>query len=61
MCHHTRCIALCLQSRPNIFDLRIVTPDNLYERVVEVDEALVLPLGTEPNARNGAAAADNPK
>jgi N-methylhydantoinase A/oxoprolinase/acetone carboxylase beta subunit len=57
----TLLIASCLQSRPNIFDLRIATPDNLYERVVEVEEAVMLPLGTEANARNGAAAADNPK
>ena len=30
------------QTRPRIFDLRIDKPDNLYERVVEVDERLVL-------------------
>ncbi|RUS91769.1 hypothetical protein EGW08_000477 [Elysia chlorotica] len=30
------------QSRPNIFDLEIVSPDHLYECVVEVEERLVL-------------------
>uniref|UniRef100_A0A0B6ZGC5 5-oxoprolinase n=2 Tax=Arion vulgaris TaxID=1028688 RepID=A0A0B6ZGC5_9EUPU len=30
------------QSRPNIFDLEIVSPDNLYEKVVEVEERVVL-------------------
>lgn len=47
------------QSRPNIFDLQIRTPDNLYERVVEVQEQVMLPLGSEPGPRNGAAAAAN--
>ncbi len=37
------------QSRPNIFDLEIRTPDMLYERVVEVDELVVLPLGDSPS------------
>ncbi|XP_071092367.1 LOW QUALITY PROTEIN: 5-oxoprolinase-like [Haliotis cracherodii] len=30
------------QSRPHIFDLKIVMPDKLYEEVVEVEERLVL-------------------
>ncbi|CAL1530679.1 unnamed protein product [Lymnaea stagnalis] len=30
------------QARPNIFDLEIVCPENLYEEVVEVDERCVL-------------------
>ncbi|KAK3803740.1 hypothetical protein RRG08_029668 [Elysia crispata] len=30
------------QSRPNIFDLEIVSPEHLYEDVVEVEERLVL-------------------
>jgi hypothetical protein len=41
------------QSRPDIFDLRITSPDALYEAVVEVDEAVMLPLGSEPSPRNG--------
>jgi hypothetical protein len=28
-------------------------PDNLYEMVVEVQEQVILPLSTEPSARNG--------
>lgn len=36
------------QSRPNIFDLEIRAPDVLYERVVECDEQVVLPLGDAP-------------
>ncbi|KAJ9523185.1 hypothetical protein QJQ45_024077, partial [Haematococcus lacustris] len=47
------------QSRPNIFDLEIRCPDQLYEAVVEVDEAVVLPLGDTPSTRNGAAAQHN--
>uniref|UniRef100_A0A2C9JMB0 5-oxoprolinase n=1 Tax=Biomphalaria glabrata TaxID=6526 RepID=A0A2C9JMB0_BIOGL len=30
------------QSRPNIFDLEIVCPENLYEEVIEVEERVVL-------------------
>ncbi|KAH9515670.1 hypothetical protein Btru_011694 [Bulinus truncatus] len=30
------------QSRPNIFDLEIVCPENLYEDVIEVDERVIL-------------------
>ncbi|WIA16218.1 hypothetical protein OEZ85_012930 [Tetradesmus obliquus] len=41
------------QSRPDIFDLRIASPDALYEAVVEVAEAVMLPLGSEPTQRNG--------
>ncbi|MEW5297314.1 MAG: hypothetical protein WDW36_000531 [Sanguina aurantia] len=55
------------QSRPNIFDLKIQMPAALYETVVEVDECVVLPLGTSPNTRNGrnahanvSSAADGP-
>lgn len=47
------------QSRPNIFDLEIQTPDKLYERVVEVDEQVVLLLTEEANQRNGKDAASN--
>ncbi|GIL76007.1 hypothetical protein Vretifemale_5749 [Volvox reticuliferus] len=47
------------QSRPNIFDLEIRTPEKLYEDVVEVDEQVVLPLGDSPGQRNGAQAARN--
>ncbi|KIY95942.1 5-oxoprolinase (ATP-hydrolysing) [Monoraphidium neglectum] len=49
------------QSRPDIFDLRIRCPDNLYETVVEVDEEVCLPLTDEPGPRNGADAAENAK
>lgn len=49
------------QSRPNIFDLEIRTPDKLYERVVEVDEQVIIPLGDEPSQRNGKGAKDNLK
>eukprot|EP00873_Tetraselmis_striata_P028673 jgi/Tetstr1/448937/TSEL_036163.t1 len=41
------------QSRPDIFDLEVKCPENLYERVVEVRESVVLPLGEEPNKRAG--------
>ncbi|GAB4819425.1 hypothetical protein N2152v2_006471 [Parachlorella kessleri] len=41
------------QSRPNIFDLEIRTPEVLYETVVEVNEQVVLPLGEEPSTRAG--------
>ncbi|KAI8475487.1 MAG: Hydantoinase B/oxoprolinase-domain-containing protein [Monoraphidium minutum] len=47
------------QSRPDIFDLRIRCPDNLYEAVVEVDEAVCLPLTDEEGPRNGRDAAEN--
>mmetsp|Transcript_14115 Transcript_14115/g.30617 ORF Transcript_14115/g.30617 Transcript_14115/m.30617 type:complete len:1326 (+) Transcript_14115:84-4061(+) len=47
------------QSRPNIFDLEIKTPEKLYEVVVEVDEQVILPLGDEPNQRNGKDASSN--
>mmetsp|Transcript_7849 Transcript_7849/g.23615 ORF Transcript_7849/g.23615 Transcript_7849/m.23615 type:complete len:1334 (-) Transcript_7849:407-4408(-) len=47
------------QSRPNIFDLEVRTPDKLYETVVEVDEQVIIPLGDEKSQRNGAAAAKN--
>jgi len=30
------------QSRPNIFDLEIISPENLYQEVVEVEERIVL-------------------
>ncbi|KDD76015.1 hydantoinase/oxoprolinase, partial [Helicosporidium sp. ATCC 50920] len=41
------------QSRPEIFDLEIRMPDVLYERVVEVCEEVVLPLGDVPGKRAG--------
>ncbi|KAK9839403.1 hypothetical protein WJX81_000039 [Elliptochloris bilobata] len=41
------------QSRPRIFDLDIRVPDVLYERTVEVDEEVVLPLGQHPGRRAG--------
>jgi 5-oxoprolinase (ATP-hydrolysing) len=48
------------QSRPRIFDLEIRCPDVLYERVVEVDELVSLPLTEEASARNGAAGGPRP-
>ena len=36
-------------SRPAIFDLEVRCPEVLYERVVEVDEQVAIPLGTEPS------------
>jgi 5-oxoprolinase (ATP-hydrolysing) len=41
------------QSRPDIFDLEIQTPDLLYETVVECDEQVALPLGDQPSRRAG--------
>lgn len=41
------------QSRPDIFDLEVKCPDNLYETVVEVRESVVLPLGDAPGKRAG--------
>lgn len=35
-------LAIGNQSRPNIFDLTIATPDLIYERIVEVDERVML-------------------
>jgi len=43
------CIDTHTQARPAIFDLKIEVPDVLYEEVVEVDEEVILPLGTEPD------------
>ena len=40
---------MCPQARPRIFDLEIEVPGVLYERVVEVDEEVVLPLGYIPD------------
>jgi 5-oxoprolinase (ATP-hydrolysing) len=37
------------QSRPDIFDLEIKTPDLVYETVVEVDEEVFLPLENGPD------------
>ena len=42
-----------VQSRPRIFDLEIRCPDVLYERVVEVDELVSLPLAADGSARSG--------
>eukprot|EP00775_Hariotina_reticulata_P006718 gene6718-6939_t len=44
------------QSRPAIFDLQIRAPDNLYDMVVEVQEQVMLPLGSSVSPRNGAEA-----
>ncbi|CAK0741638.1 hypothetical protein CVIRNUC_001340 [Coccomyxa viridis] len=41
------------QSRPAIFDLEISIPDVLYDHVVEVDEQVILPLGSKPDKRAG--------
>jgi 5-oxoprolinase (ATP-hydrolysing) len=41
------------QSRPDIFDLEVQVPPVLYEAVVEVDEAVIVPLGGAPSARSG--------
>ncbi|KAK9815723.1 hypothetical protein WJX72_008572 [[Myrmecia] bisecta] len=41
------------QARPRIFDLEISVPDVLYERVVEVDEQVILPLGSAVSRRAG--------
>jgi hypothetical protein len=46
------------QSRPNIFDLEIRMPDNLYEDVVEVDEEVGLPLQNGPMRRSGGVEHD---
>ncbi|XP_010259955.1 PREDICTED: 5-oxoprolinase [Nelumbo nucifera] len=35
------------QARPNIFDLTVTKPSNLYEEVIEVDERVVLALDKE--------------
>ena len=37
------------------------SPDMLYERVVEVDEQVVLPIGSETNQRNGRDAVNSSK
>ena len=46
------------QSRPNIFDLEIRMPENLYEDVVEVDEEVGLPLRNGPLRRSGGVEHD---
>ena len=46
------------QSRPNIFDLEIRMPENLYEEVVEVDEEVGLPLSNGPPRRSGGVEED---
>lgn len=53
-----RCQALSVCLLPLLlgcapFLLQIRMPDNLYEMVVEVHEQVILPLSTEPTARNG--------
>ncbi len=48
------------QSRPRIFDLEIRCPDVLYERVIEVDELVSLPLSDEASPRNGAPGGPRP-
>ena len=37
------------QSRPRIFDLEIIKPDVLYDRVVEIDERVQLHADPNPN------------
>ena len=46
------------QSRPNIFDLEVRMPENLYEEVVEVDEEVGLPLRNGPARRSGGVDSD---
>jgi 5-oxoprolinase (ATP-hydrolysing) len=46
------------QSRPNIFDLEVRMPENLYEEVVEVDEEVGLPLRNGNANRSGGVADD---
>lgn len=41
------------QARPNIFDLTVACPEVLYETVVECDEEVIIPLGSEASRRNG--------
>ena len=41
------------QARPAIFDLAVRAPGVLHEGVVEVEELVVLPLGSEPGRRAG--------
>lgn len=48
-CSNVKAARATLQARPLIFDLQIRVPDVLYEEVVEVDEEVLLPLGTEPD------------
>ncbi|KDP28931.1 hypothetical protein JCGZ_19361 [Jatropha curcas] len=43
------------QARPNIFDLTVSKPSNLYEEVIEVDERVQLVLGTEEVDQNSSA------
>ncbi|KAM0046353.1 putative 5-oxoprolinase (ATP-hydrolyzing) [Helianthus debilis subsp. tardiflorus] len=42
------------QARPNIFDLTVLKPCNLYEEVIEVDERIELVPDTEKTALNSA-------
>ncbi|KAF5797773.1 putative 5-oxoprolinase (ATP-hydrolyzing) [Helianthus annuus] len=42
------------QARPNIFDLTVLKPSNLYEEVIEVDERIELVPDTEKTALNSA-------
>jgi hypothetical protein len=42
------------QTRPNIFELDIRRPELLYEMVVELEEDVIIPLGSEPGMRNGS-------
>ena len=44
------------QARPAIFDLAVAAPEVLHCAVVEVDELVVLPLGSVPGARAGPTA-----
>ena len=45
------------QNRPRIFDLRIDLPSQLYRRVIEVDERVVLERADTPAVYSGARAA----
>ncbi|KAI3970491.1 hypothetical protein MKX01_024138 [Papaver californicum] len=42
------------QARPNIFDLTVAKPSNLYEEVIEADERIELVLGKEEDKQGGA-------
>jgi len=44
------------QARPNIFDLTVSKPSNLYEEVIEVDERVELALDVEENVSSSPVA-----
>jgi 5-oxoprolinase (ATP-hydrolysing) len=41
------------QTRSDIFALNVRRPDLLYEMVLELDEDVIMPLGSTPSTRNG--------